>query len=128
MYKKLREKKAFTLVEIMIVVAIIGLLVAIAVPNFVKARRTTRANLCMNNMRLIGHAAEQYLVDENLNDAGDITDISALDVYIKGGLPGCPQDPDGAAYTTGAGTDGGVLVTCAVNTDHGDYDTSAPSD
>ncbi len=45
------RNSAFTLVEIMIVVAIIGLLVAIAIPNFVRARNTSQKNICINNLR-----------------------------------------------------------------------------
>ncbi|MFT5207208.1 MAG: prepilin-type N-terminal cleavage/methylation domain-containing protein, partial [Candidatus Omnitrophota bacterium] len=47
------NNKGFTLVEIMIVVAIIGLLASIAIPNFVQARRTARTNACINNLRTI---------------------------------------------------------------------------
>lgn len=73
MFIKLRSKKAFTLVEIMIVVAIIGLLVAIAIPNFVRARRNTRKNLCVNNLRLLTHAVEQYAIEYNAADGSSPT-------------------------------------------------------
>ena len=56
-------KAAFTLVEIMIVVAIIGLLAAIAIPNFVKARNTAQAGACINNMKQIDGAIDLFAVD-----------------------------------------------------------------
>ena len=53
----------FTLVEIMIVVAIIGLLAAIAVPSFLKARDTARRTSCINNLRQIDGAKDQYAIE-----------------------------------------------------------------
>ena len=50
----------FTLVEIMIVVAIIGLLAAIAIPNFMKSRATSQANACINNLRQLDTAVQQF--------------------------------------------------------------------
>lgn len=56
-------KKGFTLVEIMIVVAIIGLLAAIAIPSFMRARTTSQANACINNLRQIEAGKEQYALE-----------------------------------------------------------------
>ena len=55
----------FTLVEIMIVVAIIGLLAAIAIPNFVRARQTSQTNACINNLRQIDGAKQQWALETN---------------------------------------------------------------
>ncbi|WP_309720975.1 type II secretion system protein [Armatimonas sp.] len=59
-------KKAFTLVEIMIVVLIIGILVAIAVPNFIKARETSRSRSCIQNLRQIESTVQQWAMTNNI--------------------------------------------------------------
>ena len=56
-------KKGFTLVEIMIVVAIIGLLAAIAIPSFMKARTTSQKNACINNLRQIESGKDQWGIE-----------------------------------------------------------------
>ena len=61
---KTSRKAGFTLVEIMIVVAIIGLLAAIAIPNFVKARSTSQMNACINNLRQIDSAKQQWALEK----------------------------------------------------------------
>jgi prepilin-type N-terminal cleavage/methylation domain-containing protein len=86
--KSNNKRGAFTLVEIMIVVAIIGLLAAIAIPNFVKARTTAQANACINNLRQIDGAKQQWAL-ENKKAAGDTPTATEVAEYLKT-LPICP--------------------------------------
>ena len=84
----------FTLVEIMIVVAIIGVLAAIAIPNYVHSRAKSQATACINNMRQIDSAVQQYAMESGKASGATITFPSDLTPYIKlntsSSIPGCP--------------------------------------
>jgi len=71
--KNLRRTGAFTLVEIMIVVAIIGLLAAIAIPNFVRARETSQTNTCVSNLRQIDAAKDQWALEKGKTTGYDLS-------------------------------------------------------
>ncbi len=77
-------RKGFTLVEIMIVVVIIGLLAAMAIPAFSKVRQQSRSKTVTNNMRQIAHAASQYMLDKGVTQAGE-TDVvgTGTDSYLR---------------------------------------------
>ncbi len=97
----MKKRNAFTLIEILIVALIIGMLVTIAVPNFVRARENARAKTCAQNLRVIEVAKDQYLMDNNLPRTATIAsiDISGPNSYIKI-LPVCPSS---GTYDTGRG-------------------------
>ncbi len=88
------RKKGFTLVEIMIVVAIIGLLAAIAIPNFMKSRVASQATTCVNNMRQIYHAKEQWASQVGAAPGAAVqsvpADRAAVIEFLAGGEPSCP--------------------------------------
>ena len=93
MIQKLQTKRGgFTLVEIMIVVAIIALLAAIAVPNFLRARKRSQATRVLEDLVQLDHALDQYAID-NARTSGFVATFSDLSNYIKTGT---------VLYSTGA--------------------------
>jgi len=83
MFKKLQSRNAgFTLVEIMIVVAIIALLAAIAVPGFLRARKRSQASKTLNDLRLIDGAVDQYAIETG-RKTGDTVGVTDWTNYLK---------------------------------------------
>ncbi len=87
----LRDTRGFTLIELLIVVAIIGILAAIAVPNVTRSLATARANACKANIAVLQNATDLYYVDQ-----GDMPDPDAFQAelvaggYLKAEIAECP--------------------------------------
>ena len=102
-------RRGFTLIEIMIVVLIIGILLAIAVPNFVKAREGSRQKACVGNLKQIDAAKEQYMMDNKTSTApAALATLVGASGYIKS-TPACPS---GGTYAVAAA---GADPTCTIS-------------
>jgi prepilin-type N-terminal cleavage/methylation domain-containing protein len=114
-----RAHKGFTLVEIMIVVLIIGILLAIAVPNFIRARETSRAKSCVANLKQIEAAKEQWAMDTKASptDTPPESQLYGVDKYIKT-TPACPAN---GTYTIG---NMATRPTCSIDVNGTAGDTS----
>lgn len=93
------RRGGFTLVEIMIVVLIIGVLLAIAIPNFVKAREQARAKACSESLKQIQTALQQYAMDNKLANGASVNNWTTSLIGATNYIRTQPQCPSGGSYT-----------------------------
>lgn len=100
---KIYSKNAFTLIEIMIVVVIIGLIFAIGLPNYFKMVTTSKKNVCINNLKQIDMAVSQWAIDNNIPIGAVPSEEQENTVYtyIKGQRPVCPEAGTYTIYQVG---------------------------
>ena len=120
---KMRNKKkdaGFTLIEIMIVVLIIAILLAIAIPNFLRARETSRAKSCQADLRQIETAKEQWAMDNKKAATDTPTAANLVTEYMRGTEDTLPACPSSGTYTVG---DMSTRPVCSIGTNGtGSYD------
>ncbi len=111
-----RSERGFTLVEILITIAIIGILLAIAVPRFVRARDGTNARSCQHNLKQILGAKERWAMDNNMGATSTPNMSDLVPDYMRSPVPRCPG---GGTYTIG---DLGTNPACSLGGTPGAFD------
>jgi len=113
--RKTRNQKGYTIMELMIVIVIIGILIAIAIPVYNNFRATAQKRACQSNMRTILSADGLYYAENN----GHATAVGDLTQYMDNAAT--MKCPAGGGYTIAAG-----VVTCGSTSSHGTMPTATP--
>ena len=112
----------FTLVEIMIVIAVVALLAAIAIPSFIRSRSVAQATACINNLKQIESACQQISITKNLANGAAISLDTDVTPYIKlnsaGSVPPCPASGDYYILPVGANPQSQCSLSNTVNPAH----------
>ena len=98
-------RKGFSLIEIMIVVAIIAIALSIAIPNVFHMSEVSKRTVCINNLRKITSAVEQWAIDNNISSDVNVTPQQEEDIYknyLRAGKPKCPSGGDYVLNPVGA--------------------------
>ncbi len=110
---KINTNRGFTLIEIMVVVVIIGIILAVALPNYFQSGKTSQRTVCIANLEKIDAAIDQWVLENHVSSGSVVSGSDEEDIYsnyVRGGNPRCPS---GGAYTIHAvGTK--PQVTCSM--------------
>ena len=108
-----KTKDAFTIVELLIVLAILSIILAIAVPGYIRAREEAHKNACIANLRQISTAIDQWIIEYKIapGTAPSESDEDNIYSYLRGSRPKCQG---GGVYTIHA-VDSGESVTCSLS-------------